>query len=123
MELATLIDYICNVIKKISDLLKEKEDELDQLKGDPARFTLLQLLSFVNDDEKTALKNFANSKFEDADQFDLVVRKKATNSLESLFKRAKGVDKEFAYASYSDMIDLAGSKFKLNRDGRNDRDF
>ena len=33
--------------------LKEKEDELDQLEGDPARFTLLQLLSFVNDDEKT----------------------------------------------------------------------
>ena len=53
MELATLIDYICDVIKKISDLLKEKEDELDQLEGDPARFTLLQLLSFVNDDEKT----------------------------------------------------------------------
>ena len=53
MELSTLIDYICDVIKKISDLLKEKEDELDQLEGDPARFTLLQLLSFVNDDEKT----------------------------------------------------------------------
>jgi uncharacterized protein YaaW (UPF0174 family) len=52
-----------------------------------------------------------------------VVRKKATNGIEAFIKRVKGVDKEFAIADYSDMLDLAGSQFKLNRDSRNDRDF
>lgn len=112
------------ILEKILNFLKEKEDELEQLKKrDPANFSLVELLKFANEEECKTLGKFAGKKFDNAEQFDLVVRKKATNGIEAFIKRVKGVDKEFTIADYSDMLDLAGRQFKLNRDGRNDRDF
>ena len=123
MELATLIQYIRDVLDKLFRLLKEKEDDLRQFEGNPAKFSLKEILSLANEEERNGLAEFTGIKFEDAEQFDFAVRKKATNDIRSLIKRIKGVDKELSIATYSDMIDLAGEKFKLNRGGRKDRDF
>jgi len=40
-----------------------------------------------------------------------------------IVKRIKGVDKDLALATYSDMLDLTGKNFKENRDGQSDREF
>jgi uncharacterized protein YaaW (UPF0174 family) len=123
MELSTLINYVRDVLNDLLNLIRDKEDELDNLLDDPAEFSLIKLLSLANEEEREGLEKFAGTKFESAEQFDLTVREKATNDIGALIKRIKGVDKEFAIASYSDMLDLAGDKFKLKRESKKDRDF
>lgn len=123
LEITKLVDYIRDLLDKLRKLIGEKEEELQQVKGDPADFSLLQLLSMANEEERAGLEKFVGTSFESPEQFDLTVRKKATHDIRSLIKRIKGVEKEFSIASYSDMLDLVGNKLKLKREGRIDRDF
>jgi uncharacterized protein YaaW (UPF0174 family) len=122
IELSAFIARVKESLKKLLDLLHGKKEELRGLDEDPSEFSLLQLLSHAIAEERDNLEQFSGIKFEDEDQFESAVRKKATHDAAILVKRMKGVDKDLALASYSDMLDLAGKRFKIEREGRNDRE-
>ena len=122
-ELSTLFSQIRSALQKLLDLLHGKKDELRALDKDPSEFSLLELLSNANEEEREALEKFSGIKFEDEGQFEKAVRTKASHDVAVIVKRIKGVDKDLALATYSDMLDLTGKNFKENRDGRSDREF
>ena len=122
-EFSTLFSQIKSALQKLLDLLHGKQDELRALDKDPSEFSLLELLSNANEEEREALEKFSGIKFEDEGQFEKAVRTKASHDVAVIVKRIKGVDKDLALATYSDMLDLTGKNFKENRDGRSDREF
>lgn len=122
-ELSTFFSQIRSALQKLLDLLHGKQDELRALDKDPSEFSLLELLSNANEEEREALEKFSGIKFEDEGQFEKAVRTKASHDVAVIVKRIKGVDKDLALATYSDMLDLTGKNFKENRDGRSDREF
>jgi uncharacterized protein YaaW (UPF0174 family) len=123
IELQTFIAWVKMSLEKLLDLLRQKHEELNELDEDPSEFSLLQLLSHANTEERDGLEQFSGTKFEDEHTFESAVRKKATHEAAIIVKRFKGVEKELALATYSDMLDLAGKKFKLKREEQNDREF
>ena len=123
IELSTFFSQIRSALQKLLDLMRSKEDELRALDKDPSEFSLLELLSNANEEEREALEKFSGIKFEEEGQFEKSVRTKASHELAVLVKRIKGVDKDLALATYSDMLDLTGKNFRTNRDGRTDREF
>ena len=123
IELSTFISHVKDMILRLLNLLRDKQEELKDLDGDPAQFSLIELLSHANSEEREGLENFSGTKFEDESQFELSVRKKATHDVVAFIKRVKGVDKDLALATYSDMLDLIGNNFKIERESRSDRDF
>ena len=122
-EFSTLFSQIKSALQKLLDLLHGKQDELRALDKDPSEFSLLELLSNANEEEREALEKFSGIKFEDEGQFEKAVRTKASHDVAVIVKRIKGVDKDLALATYSDMLDLTGKNFKENRDGQSDREF
>jgi uncharacterized protein YaaW (UPF0174 family) len=122
VELSVFIERVKASLKKLLDLLRGIQEELRDLDKDPSEFSLLQILSHAIAEEREGLEQFSGIKFEDEDQFEIAVRKKATHDAAILVKRMKGVDKDLALATYSDMLDLAGKRFKIEREGRNDRE-
>ena len=123
IELSTFFSQIRSALQKLLDLMRSKEDELRALDKDPSEFSLLELLSNANEEEREALEKFSGIKFEEEGQFEKSVRTKASHDVAVLVKRIKGVDKDLALATYSDMLDLTGKNFRTNRDGRTDREF
>ena len=123
IELSTFFSQIRSALQKLLDLMRSKEDELRALDKDPSEFSLLELLSNANEEEREALEKFSGIKFEEEGQFEKSVRTKASHDVAVLVKRIKGVDKDLALATYSDMLDLTGKNFRANRDGRTDREF
>jgi len=115
--------FIQGVLDKLADLIFKKEQELEQFTNNPAEFSLLELFSSANKEEREGLENFVGKKFEDPTSFETIVRQKATDGIGLIVKRIRGVDKELALSSYSDMLDLAGEQLKLKRESRGDRDF
>ena len=115
--------FIQRILDKLADFIFKKEQELKEFKNSPANFSLLQLFSMANEEEREGLENFVGKKFENPDSFEAIVRKKATDGTDLIFKRIRGVDKELALSSYSDMLDLAGEQFKVKREDREDHDF
>jgi uncharacterized protein YaaW (UPF0174 family) len=122
-DFADLVEYIKGIIRNLLNRITEKEKTLKETTSDPATFTLLQLLTQTNDEERQALERFSGILFESAEKFDIAVRKKSTNDIVSLFKRVRGVDGVLSMATYSEMLDLVGDKFKFKRDGRSDQEF
>ena len=123
IELSTFFSQIRSALQKLLDLMRSKEDELRALDKDPSEVSLLELLSNANEEEREALEKFSGIKFEEEGQFEKSVRTKASHDVAVLVKRIKGVDKDLALATYSDMLDLTGKNFGANRDGRSDREF
>jgi uncharacterized protein YaaW (UPF0174 family) len=122
-ELSTFFAQIRSALQKLLNLLRSKQDELRALDKDPSEFSLLELLSNANEEEREALEKFSGIKFEDEGQFEKAVRTKASHDVAVLVKRIKGVDKGLALATYSDMLDLTGKNFRAKRDGRSDKEF
>jgi uncharacterized protein YaaW (UPF0174 family) len=122
-EKSQLIDYIRNILEKILKELSEKEAEFQEMDDDPADFSLREVLSSADEAEKEALGKFAGKSFENIEQFEDIIRKKATNDVRALWERAKGIEREHTLASYSDMLDLVGNKLKEERQGRKDFDY
>jgi len=122
-ERAKIIALIRKTLEKLIQLLKEKEDELSGLNRNPADYSLLQLLSQANDEERATLEKFVGKSFENPEQFEHLIRKKATHDVSYYLKRIKGVDEAFALASYSEMLDVAGEKIQMERGGRSDFDY
>jgi len=123
IELSSFFSQIKSALQNLLDLLHGKQDELRALDKDPSEFSLLELLSNANEEEREALEKFSGIKFEEEGQFEKSVRTKASHDVAVLVKRIKGVDEDLALATYSDMLDLTGKNFRANRDGRTDREF
>jgi len=122
-EKSRLIAYIRKALEKLVALLKEKEDELNGLNENPAAFDLRQLLACANGDERKTLEQFAGKSFKNPKQFEAVLRKKATHDVGYWIKRIKGVESQYAMASYSEMLDVAGEALKLKRENDSDGDY
>ena len=122
-ELSTFLDRIKAAIDMIGDLIRGKEQELKNLETDPAKFSLSDLLTHANAQERETLEYLSDVKFEDAGQFEATVRRKATHDVTLFLKRIKGVEQSLALVTYSDMLDLVGDHFKEKRNGQNNRDF
>jgi|GEM_PF-4494705 len=75
-EFSTLFSQIKSALQKLLDLLHGKQDELRALDKDPSEFSLLELLSNANEEEREALEKFSGIKFEDEGQFEKAVRTK-----------------------------------------------
>lgn len=123
IELATFLAQIRVALEKVLDLLRDKQDELKNLGEDPSDFSLRELLAHANAEELDALQRFSEIKLDNLSQFEMAIRKKASNDVNVLVKKVKGVDEDLAVATYSDMLDLTGKRFKLKRDNRSDREF
>ena len=117
IELSTFYSQIKTALQRLLDLLRAKEQELRALDKDPSEFSLLERLSNANEEERGALEKFSGIKFEEEGQFENAVRTKASHDVTVLVKRIKGVDKDLALATYSDMLDLTGKNFRKKRDG------
>ena len=103
IELSTFFSQIRSALQKLLDLMRSKEDELRASDKDPSEFSLLELLSNANEEEREALEKFSGIKFEEEGQFEKSVRTKASHDVAVLVKRIKGVDKDLALATYSEM--------------------
>ncbi len=123
IEVSTILARLKAALDKILEFIRGKQQELRDLKKDPAKFSLLELLTFANDQERDGLERLSDIKFKDADQFEVAIRKKATHDVTLFLKRIKGVEQSLALTSYSEMLDLVGDHFKEKRDGQNDREF
>jgi len=123
VELSKLRKFIRKALEKLLKLLREKEDELSGLDRNPADYSLLKLLSQANDEERATLEKFVGKSFESPEQFEHLIRKKATHDVSYYLKRIKGIDEAFALASYSEMLDVAGEKMQVERVGRSDFDY
>ena len=123
IEFFTLVKYVKGLLQNILDLIRRKKEERREFERDPEGFSLLDLLIKANEDERESLAKFTRKKFESPEKFENVVRKMATHDVVALFKRVKGEDEEHFLSSYSDMLDLAGNKFKLKRGDKKDREF
>ncbi|MDC0398688.1 hypothetical protein OAN59_03215 [Alphaproteobacteria bacterium] len=122
-ELKTFLAQIRAAIEKVLSLLRDKQEEFRDLNKDPSEFSLTELLVHANDEELDALQKFSKIKLKNLEQFELAIRKKASNDVAILVKKVKGIDEDLAVATYSDMLDLTGSRLKIKRDNRNDREF
>jgi uncharacterized protein YaaW (UPF0174 family) len=122
-ELTTFLAQIRAAIEKVLSLLRDKQEEFRDLNKDPSEFSLTELLVHANDEELDALQKFSKIKLENLEQFELAIRKKASNDVARLIEKVKGTGEDLAVATYSDMLDLTGSRLKIERDNREDLEF
>jgi len=121
LEKQRVIDYIRDALDKLQQLLADKDEELEKTQGnDPASYSLSDLLAMANEQEQASLGRFTGKSFKTSEQFELVMRRKATHEGSLLWKRLRGTEKEHALADYSDMLDLAGESLKLERQSMQD---
>ena len=123
IELATFLSQIKAALEKVLNLLRDKQEELKDLDKDPSEFSLRELLAHANEEELDALQRFSEIKLKNFQQFELAIRKKASNDVAVLVKKVKGIEGDHAVATYSDMLDLTGKRLKLMRDNRGDLEF
>ena len=116
LEKLRVFDYIRSALDKLQQLLADKEEELKKAQGgDPAGSSLFELLSLANEQERASLERFVGRSFKEPEQFELLMRRKATHEGNLLWKRISGTEKELALADYSEMLDLAGLAVKVER--------
>ena len=123
IELATFIAQVKAALEYVMELLRNKREELKDLDKDPSLFSLRELLTHANDEELDTLQRFSEIKLNSLEQFELAIRKKASNDVAIFVKKIKGVDENLSVATYSDMLDLTGKHFGLKRDNLGDREF
>ena len=83
-ELSTFFSQIKSALQNLLDLLHGKQDELRALDKDPSEFSLLELLSNANEEEREALEKFSGIKFEEEGQFEKSVRTQKSSILTML---------------------------------------
>jgi len=115
--------YVRDILKKLRNLIADKERELWEMRGDPAECSLLDLLRAADPQEREALEKFTGKSFESPEEFEEIIRRNATHQGRLLVKMLGGSERRLALADYGDMLDLAGAAIKLERKDRSDAEF
>ncbi|RME60666.1 hypothetical protein D6779_01770, partial [Candidatus Parcubacteria bacterium] len=122
-EWARVLQFARDMWAQLRDILAAKEEELEQLKGDPREFTLEQVLALANEDELGTLERILGKKFESREQLTQALRRKATHEFAYYVRRLRGQGAEFAVEDYGKMLDLVGAILDVERHERSDYEY
>ena len=117
---AEVLEAVWKAIEALRAKILAKEKELKTSGDDPAKANLRALLAAANDEERAQLERIAGKRFRSAEQFERVLRRKATHEGKILARKLRGVEEAFALASYADMLDMAGKSVGVKRNGMPD---